>query len=206
MGLNLYGLLPKWCLQRLYIRGISMATQIRYGDIAMMGHQEGFQPKLFYHQINLDQRVPPNHPLRKIQEKIDFDFVYGEVKDTYGDNGNVSIPPPVILKMMLLLVLYNVRSERELMETIPMRLDWLWFLGYDLDSEVPNQCWRRWGRKRKRLNGPSPTTSQWSGRTIEEDAKEPTLRWRERPVCWHVGPKVIGRIRESAQVLFRLLR
>ena len=116
----------------------------------MMGQQEGFQPKLFYHQINLEQRVPPDHTLRKIQEKIDFDFVYGEVKDTYGDNGNVSIPPPVILKMMLLLVLYNVRSERELMDTIPLRLDWLWFLGYDLDSEVPNhsvlsKARARWG-------------------------------------------------------------
>ena len=71
----------------------------------MMGYQPGFEPKLFYHQINLDQRVSRNHLLRKIQEQIDFDFVYGEVKDTYGDNGNVSIPPPVILKMMLLLVL-----------------------------------------------------------------------------------------------------
>jgi transposase len=116
----------------------------------MMGHQEGFQSKLFYHQINLDQRVPKGHTLRKIQEKIDFDFVYGEVKDTYGGNGNVSIPPPVILKMMLLLILYNVRSERELMDTIPLRLDWLWFLGYDLDSEVPDhsvlsKARARWG-------------------------------------------------------------
>ncbi len=39
---------------------------------------------------------------------------------------------------MLLLVLYNVRSERELMQTLPERLDWLWFLGYDLDSELPH--------------------------------------------------------------------
>ncbi len=39
---------------------------------------------------------------------------------------------------MLLLILYNVRSERELMDTIPLRLDWLWFLGYDLDREIPN--------------------------------------------------------------------
>ena len=117
----------------------------------MMGYQPGFQPKLFYHQINLEQRVPKDHLLRKIQEKIDFDFIYAEVKETYGDNGNVSIPPPVILKMLLLLVLYNVRSERELMETIPMRLDWLWFLGYDLDSEVADHSvlskararWRR---------------------------------------------------------------
>ena len=116
----------------------------------MMGQQEGFQPKLFYHQINLEERVPKDHTLRKIQEKVDFDFIYGEVRDTYGDNGNVSIPPPVILKMMLLLVLYNVRSEREFMDTLPLRLDWLWFLGYDLDSEVPNhsvlsKARGRWG-------------------------------------------------------------
>jgi len=104
----------------------------------MMGQESSFQPKLFYHQINLEQKVPKSHLLRKIQEQIDFEFIYREVKDSYGDNGNVSIPPPVILKMMLLLVLYNVRSERELMETIPMRLDWLWFLGYDIDSEVPD--------------------------------------------------------------------
>jgi hypothetical protein len=46
--------------------------------------------------------------LRKTQEKIDFDFICGEIRDTYGDNGNVFIAPPVILKMMLLLALYNV--------------------------------------------------------------------------------------------------
>ena len=116
----------------------------------MMGCEGDFQPKLFYHQVNLDQRVPRDHLLRRIEQQIDFDFIYKEVKDTYGDNGNVSIPPPVILKMMLLLVLYNVRSERELMETIPMRLDWLWFLGYDIDNEVPDhsvlsKARARWG-------------------------------------------------------------
>lgn len=115
-----------------------------------MGYESDFQPKLFYYNINLEQRIPQNHPLRKIKETIDFDFIYSEVKYRYGDNGNVSVPPPVILKMMLLLILYNVRSERELMDTIPLRLDWLWFLGYDLDSEVPNhsvlsKARRRWG-------------------------------------------------------------
>jgi transposase/uncharacterized protein (UPF0179 family) len=127
-----------------------MATQIRYGDIAMMGQQTGIQPKIFYHHVNLEQRVPRTHLLRRIQEQIDFNFIYAEVRDAYGSNGNVSIPPPVILKMMLLLVLYNVRSERELMETIPLRLDWLWFLGYDIDSEVADhsvlsKARGRWG-------------------------------------------------------------
>lgn len=116
----------------------------------MMGYEAGFQAKLFYHHINLDQRVPRDHVLRKIERQIDFDFIYSEVKDCYGDNGNVSVPPPVILKMMLLLILYNVRSERELMDTIPLRLDWVWFLGYDLDGEIPNhsvlsKARGRWG-------------------------------------------------------------
>ena len=91
-----------------------------------MDYEASFQPKLFYHQINLDQRVPRDHLLRKTERQIDFDFVYSEVKDYYGDDGNVSVPHPVILKMMLLLILYNVCSERELMDTIPPRLDWLW--------------------------------------------------------------------------------
>jgi transposase len=126
-----------------------MAIQLHW-SLAMMGQQTGIQPKIFYHHMNLEQRVPRTHLLRRIQEQIDFNFIYAEVRDTYGGNGNVSIPPPVILKMMLLLVLYNVRSERELMETIPMRLDWLWFLGYDIDSEVPDhsvlsKARARWG-------------------------------------------------------------
>lgn len=102
----------------------------------MMGRQPKVQKKLFYTQFNLDQRVPQNHIIRQIAGHIDFDFVYKQVRDTYGVKGNVSIPPPVILKLMLLLILYNVRSERELMATIPMRLDWLWFLGYDPDASV----------------------------------------------------------------------
>jgi transposase len=116
----------------------------------MMGYQPDFQPKLFYHSVNLDERISANSILRKIRGHIDFEFIYREVKDCYGGKGNVSVPPPVILKMMLLLILYNVRSEREFMNTLPMRLDWLWFLDYDLDSEIPNhsvlsKARNRWG-------------------------------------------------------------
>jgi hypothetical protein len=89
-----------------------------------MGRQKRVQPKLFYTKLNLDQRVGKDHILRKVARYIDFDFIYNQVKDKYGINGNVSIPPPVILKMMLLLIFYNVRSERELLLTIPVRLDW----------------------------------------------------------------------------------
>ncbi|MEI9479929.1 MAG: IS1182 family transposase, partial [Deltaproteobacteria bacterium] len=54
----------------------------------------------------LETRVRKDHPLRKIKELVDFDFIYKEVEKTYGKNGNLSVPPPVILKLMLLLILY----------------------------------------------------------------------------------------------------
>jgi transposase len=116
----------------------------------MMGRENPPQASLFYTGINLEKRVRSDHVLRKVARLVDFDFVYAEVKESYGYNGNVSVPPPMILKLMLLLVLYNVRSERELMATLPERLDWLWFLGLELDSEIPDhsvlsKARRRWG-------------------------------------------------------------
>ena len=116
----------------------------------MMGREQGKQQKLFYYNVSLEQRVPSTHVLRKISKAIDFEFIYKEVADRYGRNGNVSVAPPVIVKLMLLLVLYNVRSEREMMETLPVRLDWLWFLGFDIDDEIPDhsvlsKARTRWG-------------------------------------------------------------
>ena len=116
----------------------------------MMGRENPPQASLFYTGINLDKRVRSDHVLRKVAQLVDFDFVYGEVKESYGYNGNVSVPPPMILKLMLLLVLYNVRSERELMATLAERLDWLWFLGLELDCAIPDhsvlsKARKRWG-------------------------------------------------------------
>jgi len=118
----------------------------------MMGKQNMLPDNLFLYNICLEDRVRKDHPLRRIKELINFDFIYKEVKDKYGKNGNVSVPPPVILKLMFLLFFYNVRSERELMETIPERIDWLWFLGYTLDSSVPDhsvlsKARARWGKE-----------------------------------------------------------
>jgi len=118
----------------------------------MMGEKESDNSKLYYYGFSLSERIPRDHPLRIVKKAIDFKFVYKEVKDKYGRKGNVSVPPPIILKMMFLLFFYNVSSERELMRTIPLRLDWLWFLGYDIDHEVPHhsvlsKARKRWGEE-----------------------------------------------------------
>ena len=55
----------------------------------MMGiHQP--QASLFSYQVNLDKRVRADHPLRRVVQTVDFDFVRAEVSQCYGDNGNES--------------------------------------------------------------------------------------------------------------------
>ena len=55
-----------------------------------MGYQTKLQNKLFYTNLNLDQRIRKDHILRKINAHIDFDFIYNEVKDKYGFKGSVT--------------------------------------------------------------------------------------------------------------------
>jgi transposase len=66
----------------------------------------------------LRQRIPPDHLLRKINKVLDLGFVRREVAGSYGSNGHVSVDPVIIIKLMLLLFLDDVRSERELMRIV----------------------------------------------------------------------------------------
>jgi transposase len=116
----------------------------------MMGKPNKVEPKLFYHGLSLDRRIPQDHPLRKVKKFIDFTFVRTEVKGLYGKNGNESIDPVVVLKLIFLLFYENIKSERALASQLPLRLDWLWFCDYDIDDVTPNhsvisKARSRWG-------------------------------------------------------------
>ena len=105
---------------------------------------------LFSYHVDLERRVRPDHPLRQLHAALELAFVIPAVKGLYGRSGNVSLDPRVILKMMLLLFYYNIPSERELMAQIGERLDLLWFLGFDLETPIPDhsvlsKARARWG-------------------------------------------------------------
>ena len=115
----------------------------------MMGHWQK-QTELWVEPVNLGRRISADHLLRKINKVLDLGFVRREVAGFYGSNGHVSVDPVIIIKLMLLLFLDDVRSERELMRIVPLRLDYLWFLGYGLEDEIPNhsvlsKARKRWG-------------------------------------------------------------
>jgi transposase len=116
----------------------------------MMGRRQQIEPKLFYTGVSLEERIPADHRLRRIAAAVDFTFVRQQVAQTYGHNGHESLDPIVLLKLMLLLFLENVPSERQVTAQLGYRLDWLWFCGLDLDAPVPDssvlsKARRRWG-------------------------------------------------------------
>lgn len=93
------------------------------------------QPE-FLATVNLNQRVPADHPLRAIKARVDkilaklsplFDQLYSQ-------EGRPSIPPEQLLKSRLLIALYSVRSERLYCEQLAYNLLWLWFLDRELDE------------------------------------------------------------------------
>jgi transposase len=121
----------------------------RKENTRMMGQPQP-QKDLFSYHVDLNRRVRPDHPLRAIKTSVDFLFVREEVAHCYGHNGNESVPPEVILKLMFLLFYENLPSERELMRILPERLDYLWFLDYSLDEAIPDhsvlsKARKRWG-------------------------------------------------------------
>jgi transposase len=116
----------------------------------MIGPIQKSDAKLFHYGVNLEKRVRANNPLRAVKAAVDFGFVRQRVAAFYGKEGHESEDPIVIMKLMLLLFLDNVSSERELMRIVGERLDYLWFLEFDLDDEIPNhsvlsKARKRWG-------------------------------------------------------------
>ena len=122
----------------------------------MIGPIQQSEPKLFHYGVNLENRVRSSNPLRAIKRAIDFSFVRGRVASFYGKDGHESEDPIVIMKLMLLLFMDDVSSERELMRIVGERLDYLWFLDFDLDDEIPNHSVLSKARKR------------WGGEIFEE--------------------------------------
>lgn len=102
----------------------------------MMG-RKAFTPKVLY-RFSLEERVPPDHLLRRVAQAVDFAFVRRLTARFYSRTGQPSVDPVVLFKMALLGYLYGIASERRLAEEIRLNLAYMWFLGYDLDETPPD--------------------------------------------------------------------
>lgn len=88
--------------------------------------------------ITLAQRIPADHPARQIRALVDraLERMDAEFEKLYSDTGRPSIAPERLLRATLLMVLYSIRSERQLMEQLNYNLLFRWFVGLEMDDAV----------------------------------------------------------------------
>lgn len=89
--------------------------------------------------VSIDQLVPQDHLLRKIDAVIDFSFIYDLVEDRYcHDNGRPSIDPVMLIKIPVIQYMFGIKSMRQTIKDIEVNMAYRWFLGLDFYDEVPH--------------------------------------------------------------------
>lgn len=101
----------------------------------MMGRQS---KQLGMQIIDIEMMIPQDHLLRKINQIINFDFIYEILAPYYPFNGRPSVDPVSMFKMLLIGYLYGIKSERRLVEEVQLNIAYRWFCGFELYEKVPD--------------------------------------------------------------------
>lgn len=104
-----------------------------------MLRKSGYEGRTQVSFVSLDELVPKEHLVRKIETALDFSFIYELVKDLYSeDNGRPSIDPVVLIKIALIQCLFGIRSMRQTIKEIETNVAYRWFIGYDFTQSIPH--------------------------------------------------------------------
>lgn len=95
-----------------------------------MQGKKTYQEKLF-NNFQLSDRVPESNFYRRLKGVLHLDFLYHQTSEYYGESGQQIIDPVVFFKLCLVGYLENIISDRKLIDHCSMRLDILYFIGYD---------------------------------------------------------------------------
>jgi transposase len=101
-----------------------------------MQGKKAHQEKLFVN-FQLSDYVPADNFYRRLKEQLDLRFIYPLTAKYYGTEGQKSVDPVVFMKLMLVGYLENLNSDRRIIATSRLRMDILYFIGYDLGEELP---------------------------------------------------------------------
>ena len=88
--------------------------------------------------ITIEELVPQDHLVRKLEATIDFSFIYPLVEPLYSTFGRPSIDPVVLFKMTFVQYVLGIRSMRQTIKKIETNVAYRWFLGFGFHTEVPH--------------------------------------------------------------------
>jgi transposase len=112
----------------------------------MMGKHNG---QIEMAVIDMEQMIPPNHLLRKINQLVNFGFIYEQAAELYAKSGRPSIDPVLLVKMLLVGYLYGIKSERRLEQEVQLNIAYRWFCGLQLTERVPDHSTFSQNRRRR---------------------------------------------------------
>ncbi len=121
----------------------------------MLGRRDRSQLELFV-TGSLEQLVPEDHVLARVDRVLDLGWLHGEVADCYcADNGRPGIDSEVAVRLMLAGLLLGIVHDRRLMREAQVNLAIRWFIGYGLHERLPDhssltRIRQRWGEARFR--------------------------------------------------------
>ena len=109
---------------------------LHVGGASMRGSDQ--QNGSLFSYVNLEERVPARHPLRKIKAVVDqaLTSLDTDFNRLYAGDGRPSIAPERLLRAALIQILFSIRSERQLMEQLEYNLLFRWFVGLGIDEPV----------------------------------------------------------------------
>ena len=100
--------------------------------------------------VIMEQLVPEDHFLRKVDRIVDFRFIYDLCAPLYcADNGRPAIDPEILFRMLLVGYLYGIKSEARLEEEINYNIAYKWFCGLDLTEKAPDATTISQNRRRR---------------------------------------------------------
>jgi transposase len=101
-----------------------------------MQGKKDYREKLFT-SFQLSNYVPADNFYRRLKDILNLHWLYKATEKYYGTEGQKSIDPVVFFKLILVGYIENLNSDRKIIAHSRLRLDILFFLGYDLDEELP---------------------------------------------------------------------
>ncbi len=102
----------------------------------MMGKQAA--PEQLFYDFCLDDHVPDDHMLRRIDPFLDLSDTRVALQPYYSHLGRPSIDPELMIRMLIVGYCFAIRSERRLCEEVHLNLAYRWFCGLGLVGEVPD--------------------------------------------------------------------
>ena len=103
----------------------------------MLGTRQGIQDRLFY-EFDLDEVVPGDHLLRRIDAVLDLDWLRRELRPFYSHTGRPSVCPELMVRMLVIGYCFSIRSERRLCDEVRLNLAYRWFCRLGIEDRVPD--------------------------------------------------------------------